>query len=416
MENEQDAPVSIISIAKKRKINKEDVSNTHEFQELQAQHDDLQEKYLKLKEQMEELGKENERKQIIINEMRRLSGLKTVSIDKLDHYDVRVLLYIEEKGLLVSAGNYNDVKIWSVSNNKCLQTLKGHESFVRQLIYLKDTEQLLSGSWDSTIRVWSLSNETFGYCMHILEGHTDFVNDIVHIHDQQKVVTASRDNTLKIWSVDDAAYTCLYTLEGHTASVNCVIDIGNDKIVSASKDTKLKLWSLASGECLQTLQGHSESIWSMIYLPDKMQIVTGSKDCSIKIWSLADDNTFGDCIDTLKGRSGFHSLMYLADKEQLVSTNNYGINTWSLANGPNFGKCLMYFDGDTVIYVPTRDIFISGGNYNIKLWSASSEKKECIETIETDGEYVKSLLYIPETNKIFSSFLESDYVHIWSSV
>ena len=32
------------------------------------------------------------------------------------------------------------------------------------------------------------------------------------------------------------------------------------RVVSASKDKTLKVWDVATGECLATLQGHSDSV------------------------------------------------------------------------------------------------------------------------------------------------------------
>ena len=80
---------------------------------------------------------------------------------------------------------------------------------------------------------------------------------------------------------------CIQTLQGHSNWVLSVIYLPDkDQLVSASYDKTLKIWSLASGQCVQTLQGHSRSVDSVIYLPDKNQLVSASKDKTLKIWSL----------------------------------------------------------------------------------------------------------------------------------
>jgi WD40 repeat protein len=50
--------------------------------------------------------------------------------------------------------------------------------------------------------------------------------------------------------------SCLQTLQGHASSVWSVAFSHNDKrVASASDDTTVKIWDAASGKCLQTLQG-----------------------------------------------------------------------------------------------------------------------------------------------------------------
>merc|ERR1712146_706851 len=47
-----------------------------------------------------------------------------------------------------------------------------------------------------------------------------------------------------------------------------------------------KIWSLSTGQCLQTLQGHPDCVYSVIYLQDKDQLVSGSDDKTLKIWDV----------------------------------------------------------------------------------------------------------------------------------
>ncbi|MFM6754395.1 MAG: WD40 repeat domain-containing protein, partial [Dolichospermum sp.] len=41
-----------------------------------------------------------------------------------------------------------------------------------------------------------------------------------------------------------------------------------------------------TGELLQTLTGHSDSVWSLAYSPDGQTLASGSLDNTIKIWRL----------------------------------------------------------------------------------------------------------------------------------
>ena len=84
-----------------------------------------------------------------------------------------------------------------------------------------------------------------------------------------------------------ASGECLQTLSGHTNCVTTVAVLDADRIVSGSFDGALKVWSVASGECLQTLSGHSCCVFAVAVL-DADRIVSVSYDGALKVWSVAD--------------------------------------------------------------------------------------------------------------------------------
>ena len=51
------------------------------------------------------------------------------------------------------------------------------------------------------------------------------------------------------------------TLQGHTDSVERVAVLPDGNAISASHDRTLKVWDLKSGQCVMTLQGHTQSVY-----------------------------------------------------------------------------------------------------------------------------------------------------------
>eukprot|EP01052_Picozoa_sp_SAG31_P052751 SAG31_NODE_13172_length_887_cov_5.435279_1_plen_193_part_01 len=108
------------------------------------------------------------------------------------------------------------------------------------------------------------------------------------------VISGSADRSVKIW--DAATGECLQTLQGHTDWVKSVCFLaGGEKIVSGSRDSLVKIWDAATGECLQTLRGHTSDVNSVCFSAGGEKIVSGSGDGSVKIW----DAATGECLQTL---------------------------------------------------------------------------------------------------------------------
>ena len=80
------------------------------------------------------------------------------------------------------------------------------------------------------------------------------------------IVSGSSDRTLRVW--DAATGQCLQTLEGHRLPITCVAKLRDGRVVSGSGDSTLRVWDAATGQCHQTLEGHRDSINCVAELRD----------------------------------------------------------------------------------------------------------------------------------------------------
>ena len=68
-------------------------------------------------------------------------------------------------------------------------------------------------------------------------------------------------------------------------------------LASASRDRTVKLWNPSAGECLKTLEGHSNSVLTVAWRFDGKLLASGGADDKIILW----DPKKGERLKTLEG-------------------------------------------------------------------------------------------------------------------
>ncbi|MEH2243681.1 hypothetical protein [Nostoc sp.] len=81
------------------------------------------------------------------------------------------------------------------------------------------------------------------------------------------------------------------TLEGHSSSVYSVGFSPDGKtLASGSNDKTIKLWDVSTGKAIKTLTGHSSTVLSVGFSPDGKTLASGSNDKTVILWDLDFDN------------------------------------------------------------------------------------------------------------------------------
>jgi WD40 repeat protein len=133
---------------------------------------------------------------------------------------------------------------------------------------------------------------------------------------------------------------CLQTLEGHSDSVRSVaFSHDSARLASASWDRTVKIWDAHSGACLQTLEGHSSAVSSVAFSHDSARLASASLDSTVKIR----DAHSGACLQTLEGHSGaVSSVAFSHDSARLASaSDDRTVKIWDAHSG----ACLQTLEG-----------------------------------------------------------------------
>jgi WD40 repeat protein len=126
---------------------------------------------------------------------------------------------------------------------------------------------------------------------------------------------------------------CLQTLEGHSDTVNSVaFSHDSARLASASWDSTVKTWDASSGECLQTLEGHRDSINSVAFSHDSARLASASYDKTVKIW----DVSSGECLQTLEGGKPLFNILFDTTGSYLyIDIGTIAVNTSALNMTPS---------------------------------------------------------------------------------
>lgn len=140
----------------------------------------------------------------------------------------------------------------------------------------------------------------------------------------------------------------------------------NDRIISGGDDKTIKVWHAKSFECIQTLVGHTGSVYSVT--SDGVKIYSASLDKTVKVW----DMTTGNCITTLTDHTGVVGEVHVIGF-RLISSASDGVKIWDTRSY----ECLHSFNELTFANVCANEqlIFIGRfheGNLNIKVWDINS--------------------------------------------
>ncbi|KAL8701289.1 MAG: hypothetical protein Q9201_004989 [Fulgogasparrea decipioides] len=204
------------------------------------------------------------------------------------------------------------VKSSAQTPSRAIYTRKAHDKDINAISVNHNNTLFASASQDRTVKIWSIE---VGEVQGVLRGHRRGVwsvkfapKDTPPISGDNTgpassrhglVVTGSGDKTVKIWSLTD--YNCLRTLEGHTNSVLKVLWMplpassssseGSTpaskrpvQIASAGGDGLVKIWDANTGETACTLDNHTDRIWALTVDPSTNTLVSGGGDSVVTFW------------------------------------------------------------------------------------------------------------------------------------
>ncbi|KAI3712228.1 hypothetical protein L1987_70779 [Smallanthus sonchifolius] len=214
----------------------------------------------------------------------------------IKHYDVVSCMSLDEQhGLLYSGSWDKTLRVWRLSDSKCLESVSAHDDAVNSVVVGFDGF-VFTGSADGSVKVWR--RELVGKGVKhmlvdtLLSQETAVTSVAVNVEDVV-VYAGSSDGLVNFW--DRLAHDGV--LRGHKQAVLCLAVAGR-LLFSGSADKSICVWHREAGgfhSCLNVLTGHGGPVKCLAVQeqPDdggerEWVVYSGSLDKSVKLWQVSE--------------------------------------------------------------------------------------------------------------------------------
>ncbi|KAL6009985.1 hypothetical protein ACLOJK_000416 [Asimina triloba] len=232
----------------------------------------------------------------------------------IEHADSISCLAVSN-GLIYSGSWDKTLKVWRISDLKCLESIRAHDDAINGLV--ADAGEVYSASADGKIKVWGRGQE--GKKVHclkwVLEGHKDVSLNAVVVCDGGMVVYGGgSDGYLMAWKRDEdelEKWRLACETKAHGMAVLCMCLMG-EFLCSGSADKSIGMWKRDGGGklfCVRIIRGHEgpvkclQASWNSVgggYL-----LYSGGLDKCLRVWWVPK----GDCVEKEGGAAPAHCLL-----------------------------------------------------------------------------------------------------------
>ncbi|XP_078267365.1 cell division cycle protein 20 homolog [Rhinoraja longicauda] len=197
---------------------------------------------------------------------------------------------------LISGGWDRQLCVWDLQvgelHNTFCNTAPGESGDVQELacdgaildlVYSPKRNEFAYSSSDGMVYIRHFSPITSEMkLVSILQGHEADITAILWHSLLNKWISGSEDGTIRIWS--EAGSQCEQILVTHEA-VNCLCTDQHNGCILAGLQKSMSVYDPETLMQVQRNTGHTDSIRSIVHIPERSQYVTASWDCTVRVWN-----------------------------------------------------------------------------------------------------------------------------------
>ena len=221
------------------------------------------------------------------------------------------------------------------------------------------------------------------------------------------LATSSMDNTIKLWDTNTGQL--IRTLNGHLDTVYSIVELLDQTLASGSGDKLIKIWNPKDGRLIKNLKGHTSWIYSLVVLIDG-RLASCSDDSTIKIW----DTEKRDClVKTITGHSAWvWSLTVLKNGNLASSSGDKTIKIWSLFSFKLLRTIILQTDS-ALKMASLHESFLACSTSPGDISIFDTNTGELIRNILTGNDEIVQLLFLLP-KRILASSSDENSVKFWN--
>ena len=157
----------------------------------------------------------------------------------------------------------------------------GINNKISHLLLLKDGRIAFCLDNNKTFYIFDLEGKYSN-----IRGHSSQVNYLLQLSNGV-IVSCSNDQSIKFWDISDNSYKCINSIDNaHYDSIKMLCLLSNNRVASCSSDSFIKIWSTEEPyNFLYSLNGHHDTVYSILQLTNIDILISLSKDKSIRKWN-----------------------------------------------------------------------------------------------------------------------------------
>ncbi len=192
-------------------------------------------------------------------------------------YSIHTVVFHPDGQLLAASGRH--AKLLDISNQTEIATLQ-HDRWVWTAAFSDDGNYLATDDGvGTTVKVWDVEREQIAA---ILEGHTSDINFVKFSPDNGTLASSSWGREIKLWDVSN--WELLGTIRPNGVAA---VDFSADgKVLASGGAGEVVLWSVASGQKIATLQGHTGWIRGVAFSSDGTFLASGGEGGMVRVQNI----------------------------------------------------------------------------------------------------------------------------------
>ncbi|GJE93036.1 WD40 repeat domain-containing protein [Phanerochaete sordida] len=186
-----------------------------------------------------------------------------------------------------SAVSEEDTAVVVLDSRTAARTATLRRKDIWRMAFAPQGDRIAAGCTDGSACVWDAAS---GTALLELREHTDVVREVAFSPDGGELATASSDGTVVTCDARTGKRRFTFRVESvqgrDKEEVNTVAySPKNDFIACGADDGCVRVWNRRTGGFVAVFQGHSDSVWRVLFTPDGWDVLSYGFDHVVRLWS-----------------------------------------------------------------------------------------------------------------------------------